>query len=89
MTGEIHINANGSVLPRGILRNFSTGTSTLQSTSTPEANQPNPMMNLSLPKVLHFLQAEWRKFEMERNTWEIERSELQVRGGNDLYLFFF
>lgn len=32
----------------------------------------------TLPGVLHFLQAEWRKFEREKNEWMIERAELKV-----------
>lgn len=32
----------------------------------------------SLPGILHYLQAEWRKFEREKNEWAIERAELQV-----------
>lgn len=32
----------------------------------------------NLPGVLHYLQAEWRKFEREKNEWAIERAELQV-----------
>jgi striatin 1/3/4 len=32
----------------------------------------------TLPGVLHFLQAEWRKFEREKNEWVIERAELKV-----------
>ncbi|KNC96640.1 uncharacterized protein SPPG_07853 [Spizellomyces punctatus DAOM BR117] len=33
----------------------------------------------TLPGVLHFLQVEWRKFERERNEWEIERADLKAR----------
>ncbi|RKP04661.1 Striatin family-domain-containing protein, partial [Thamnocephalis sphaerospora] len=33
----------------------------------------------SLPGVLHFLQQEWRRFERDRNEWEIERAELKAR----------
>lgn len=35
-------------------------------------------IDYSLPGVLHFLQAEWRRFERERNEWTIERAELKV-----------
>ena len=35
-------------------------------------------MEYTLPGVLHFLQAEWRKFERERNEWTIEKAELKV-----------
>ena len=32
----------------------------------------------SMPGILHFLQTEWARFEMERAQWEVERAELQV-----------
>ncbi|KAI9303319.1 Striatin family-domain-containing protein [Cunninghamella echinulata] len=35
-------------------------------------------IDYSLPGVLHFLQAEWRRFERERNEWTIERAELKA-----------
>ncbi|CAO3644735.1 unnamed protein product [Cunninghamella blakesleeana] len=35
-------------------------------------------MDYSLPGVLHYLQAEWRRFERERNEWTIERAELKA-----------
>ena len=37
-----------------------------------------PLSNYTLPGVLHFLQIEWRKYERERNEWEIERADLKV-----------
>ncbi|KAG1175243.1 hypothetical protein G6F70_001730 [Rhizopus microsporus] len=36
-------------------------------------------LEYTLPGVLHFLQAEWRRFERERNEWTIERAELKAR----------
>ena len=33
----------------------------------------------SLSGVLHFLQSEWRRYEHERNSWNIERAELRAR----------
>ncbi|CAG8539929.1 77_t:CDS:10 [Ambispora leptoticha] len=33
----------------------------------------------TLPGVLHFLQAEWRRYEKDRNEWEIERAEMKAR----------
>lgn len=32
-----------------------------------------------MPGILHFLQTEWARFEMERSQWEVERAELQAR----------
>ena len=33
----------------------------------------------SIPGILHFLQHEWARFEVERAQWEVERAELQVK----------
>ncbi|KAM8842840.1 striatin [Synchiropus picturatus] len=33
----------------------------------------------SIPGILHFLQHEWARFEVERAHWEVERAELQAR----------
>lgn len=35
-------------------------------------------MDYNMPGILHFLQTEWAKFEMERAQWDVERAELQV-----------
>lgn len=34
----------------------------------------------NIPGILHFLQHEWARFEVERAQWEVERAELQVSG---------
>lgn len=34
----------------------------------------------SIPGILHFLQHEWARFEVERAQWDVERAELQVSG---------
>lgn len=33
----------------------------------------------SMPGILHFLQTEWARFEMDRAQWEVDRAELQVK----------
>ncbi|XP_014234227.1 striatin [Trichogramma pretiosum] len=33
----------------------------------------------SMPGVLHFLQHEWSKFELERSQWELDRAEFQAK----------
>ncbi|PVF98599.1 WD40 repeat-like protein [Serendipita vermifera] len=46
----------------------------------PPPQQQIPNLNeLSLAGVLHFLQTEWRRYERERNEWEIERAEMRAR----------
>jgi striatin 1/3/4 len=45
----------------------------------PVVDQATIVQTITLPKVLHFLQSEWRDFEQERNKWEIEKSELKEK----------
>jgi striatin 1/3/4 len=33
---------------------------------------------MNLAGVLHYLQSEWRRWERDRNEWEIERAEMRV-----------
>ncbi|KZV67957.1 WD40 repeat-like protein [Peniophora sp. CONT] len=42
---------------------------------------PPPLsgQDFTLSNVLHFLQSEWRKYERDRNEWEIERAEMRAR----------
>ncbi|KAF8381805.1 cash-1 [Pristionchus pacificus] len=42
---------------------------------TPARSQPPYTMH----GVLHFIQHEWSRYEMERSKWEMERTELQAR----------
>lgn len=46
--------------------------------STDEPQQFNKP-TYTLPGVLNFLQQDWRRFEKERNEWQVERSELRSR----------
>ena len=39
-------------------------------------NPPRPQY--SMTGILHFLQTEWARFELQRAQWEVERAELQV-----------
>jgi hypothetical protein len=36
------------------------------------------MKTYTFPGVLHFLQTEWRRFDRQRNEWDIEKEELLV-----------
>ena len=51
-------------------------TSSAVKTNNNEDN--NSRTQLSMPGILHYLQHEWARFEMERNQWDSERAELQV-----------
>ena len=39
---------------------------------------PQNGQDFTLSSVLHFLQTEWRRYEGDRNEWEIERAEMRV-----------
>lgn len=36
--------------------------------------------NYTIPGILHFIKHEWSRFEKERNSWEVQKTELQVGG---------
>ncbi|XP_070612130.1 striatin-3 isoform X2 [Erythrolamprus reginae] len=54
-------------------------------TAVQEATGPGSGSELSrpqhytIPGILHYIQHEWARFEMERAHWEVERAELQAR----------
>jgi len=39
---------------------------------------PMPVPHYTMPGILHFLQTEWARYEMDRAQWEVDRAELQV-----------
>jgi len=52
-----------------------------QSNQQPNIPPPPPQngQDFTLSSVLHFLQTEWRRYERDRNEWEIERAEMRAR----------
>ncbi|KAL5529432.1 hypothetical protein ACEPAG_5417 [Sanghuangporus baumii] len=50
-----------------------------QSNQAPPPPPPLNGQDLNLSNILHFLQSEWRRYERERNEWEIERAEMRAR----------
>lgn len=62
---------NGQLGPSGV------GTSS-SSVKVNNSDDNNPRLQYSIPGILHFIQHEWARFEMERSQWEVERAELQV-----------
>ncbi|KAI4463086.1 striatin [Holotrichia oblita] len=43
------------------------------------SEQGNSQVQYSIPGILHFIQHEWARFELERSQWEVDRAELQAR----------
>uniref|UniRef100_A0AAQ4Q6N1 Striatin n=1 Tax=Gasterosteus aculeatus aculeatus TaxID=481459 RepID=A0AAQ4Q6N1_GASAC len=66
--GVFFNNNNNSVLPGG-------GKGPLPDGDAGEAARAQ----YSIPGILHFLQHEWARFEVERAQWDVERAELQAQ----------
>ena len=49
---------------------------------------PQSGQDFTLSSVLHFLQTEWRRYERDRNEWEIERAEMRVSPSPSPFIFF-
>jgi striatin 1/3/4 len=52
-----------------------------QTSGAPAGTSDNgapPQPEYTLAGILHFLQSEWRRYERDRNEWEIERAEMRV-----------
>uniref|UniRef100_A0A668A378 Striatin n=1 Tax=Myripristis murdjan TaxID=586833 RepID=A0A668A378_9TELE len=64
----VFFNNNNSILPGG-------GKGPLADGDAGEAARAQ----YSIPGILHFLQHEWARFEVERAQWEVERAELQAQ----------
>jgi Striatin family len=50
----------------------------LPQNNTPQPNGEDPLANYSLQGVMQWLNGEYRRYERERNSWEIERAKLVV-----------
>lgn len=61
-----------------IEQSFNTSGVRLTPASGNKNDDPPVRPQYSMPGILHFLQTEWAKFEMERAQWEIDKAELQV-----------
>ncbi|XP_073949572.1 connector of kinase to AP-1 isoform X2 [Choristoneura fumiferana] len=42
-------------------------------------DEPNQSVQYSIPGILHFIQHEWARFELERSQWEVDRAEFEAR----------
>lgn len=41
-------------------------------------DEPSQSVQYSIPGILHFIQHEWARFELERSQWEVDRAEFEV-----------
>ncbi|ERL89331.1 hypothetical protein D910_06703 [Dendroctonus ponderosae] len=56
-----------------------TGPQTAPTANNKQTEETQKKIQYSIPGVLHFIQHEWAKFELERSQWEVDRAELQAR----------
>ncbi|XP_060530536.1 striatin isoform X2 [Cylas formicarius] len=49
------------------------------STNNKQIEEAAQKTHYSIPGILHFIQHEWARFELERTQWEVDRAELQAR----------
>lgn len=73
-SGQLHNNGGGGGPGSGGNDSHSNTNNGGSSGSHPQ--QPN---DYTLAGILHFLQSEWRRYERDRNEWEIERAEMRAR----------
>ncbi|KAM3855069.1 striatin-3 isoform 3-T3 [Vipera latastei] len=58
----------------------SQGPAAAQETAGPgSGSELSRPQHYTIPGILHYIQHEWARFEMERAHWEVERAELQAR----------
>ena len=76
--GEIIVSVSNNKhhQPGGINDVDASGMSTGPSGQGPNNKDQSPQY--TMPGVLHFLQHEWARFELERSQWDLDRAEYQV-----------
>uniref|UniRef100_A0A672Y2N6 Striatin n=1 Tax=Sphaeramia orbicularis TaxID=375764 RepID=A0A672Y2N6_9TELE len=67
----VFFNSGGSGLPPGV--------GNVKAPQTGDGGGEVARAQYSIPGILHFLQHEWARFEVERAHWEVERAELQAQ----------
>lgn len=71
-------NHNGPLSSAGV--NVSASNDKHQNSDNPSGNGNNKDQRpqYSMPGILHFIQHEWARFELDRSQWELDRAEFQV-----------
>ncbi|XP_041418672.1 striatin isoform X2 [Xenopus laevis] len=82
--GVFFNNNNNSLLsagtgPGGAGKGFEAGAADAASVAGGGGGGSAGRAQYSIPGILHFLQHEWARFEVERAQWEVERAEMQAQ----------
>uniref|UniRef100_A0A8C6XZX6 Striatin N-terminal domain-containing protein n=1 Tax=Naja naja TaxID=35670 RepID=A0A8C6XZX6_NAJNA len=73
-------NVNSQLLNQGCAGSNSGGPAAVQEAAGPgSGSELSRPQHYTIPGILHYIQHEWARFEMERAHWEVERAELQAR----------
>lgn len=48
------------------------------SVNNKQNEESSQSVQYSIPGILHFIQHEWARFELERSQWEVDRAEFEV-----------
>ena len=81
-TRELRMEGMANAGPINNSNNGGNGNQQQPSSSSGQSPQQQPSQQqpqYSIPGILHFLQYEWQRFEVERQQWNVERAELQAR----------
>lgn len=49
------------------------------SVNNKQNEEPSQSVQYSIPGILHFIQHEWARFELERSQWEVDKAEFEAR----------
>ncbi|XP_060803685.1 striatin-3 isoform X2 [Amyelois transitella] len=49
------------------------------SVNNKQNDEPSQSIQYSIPGILHFIQHEWARFELERSQWEVDRAEFKAQ----------
>ena len=78
--GNNNGNANGGTgLGFGMNNNSQMHGNMANGVQSQETGNSQPNSEYTLAGILHHLQSEWRRYEKDRNEWEIERAEMRAR----------
>lgn len=82
--GNNNANANGANMGAGLGFGMNNGDNQMHGNMTngvqsQETGNSQPNSEYTLAGILHHLQSEWRRYEKDRNEWEIERAEMRAR----------
>ncbi|XP_012266954.1 striatin-4 [Athalia rosae] len=61
------------------LGNMAVGANTSYKPQNSDGGNGDQRPQYSIPGILHFIQHEWARFELERSQWEVDRAEFQAR----------